>query len=183
MKNQPDIVVVDDFLNNPDNWRELALQQDFKYHPQYHKGRRTEVRFWTEDWHETFETLLNRKITNANYDSNGIFQVCTAEDPLVYHYDLQQWAGALFLSPSAPAETGTSFFRSRLTNARLGEVDDRSFSGGFYDRTQFELIDTIGNVYNRLVLWNAKLIHSANAYNGTNLETGRLFQLFFFDAE
>ena len=52
---------------------------------------------------------------------------------------------------------------------------------GFYDKTKFELVDTAGNVFNRLVLFDAKCIHSANEYFGTNLTNSRLFHLFFFD--
>ena len=39
-----------------------------------------------------------------------------------------------------------------------------------------------GNVFNRLVIFDARLIHSAGDYFGHNIETGRLFQMFFFDA-
>lgn len=52
---------------------------------------------------------------------------------------------------------------------------------GFYDRSKFELVDTAGNVFNRLVLFDAKCIHSANEYFGTNITNSRLFHLFFFD--
>ena len=55
------------------------------------------------------------------------------------------------------------------------------FDGGFYDPTLWEKIDVIGNVYNRLVLWQGDLVHSASCYFGTNIDNGRLFQMFFFD--
>jgi hypothetical protein len=59
---------------------------------------------------------------------------------------------------------------------------ERIFAGGFFDRTRFEEVDRIGNVYNRLVLWNAKMIHAASGYFGQTIANSRLFQLFFFDA-
>ena len=52
----------------------------------------------------------------------------------------------------------------------------------FVDPYPYEMVDTAGNVFNRLVIFDARLIHSAGDYFGHNIETGRLFQMFFFDA-
>jgi hypothetical protein len=60
---------------------------------------------------------------------------------------------------------------------------DIVFKNGFLDPSQFDVVDIVGNVYNRLVLFNAKFIHSASSYFGNSIENGRLFQLFFFDIE
>ena len=54
---------------------------------------------------------------------------------------------------------------------------------GHLDPCDFEVVDVVGNVYNRLVLFNSQMIHAASCYFGNSLETGRLFQLFFFDLE
>ena len=43
------------------------------------------------------------------------FNFCVAQDSLVYHCDTQQYAGMVFLTPDAPPESGTSFYRSILT--------------------------------------------------------------------
>ena len=55
------------------------------------------------------------------------------------------------------------------------------FANGYLDPTEFETVDSVGNVYNRLVLFDSKCIHAATDYFGTCKENGRLFQLFFFD--
>jgi hypothetical protein len=52
---------------------------------------------------------------------------------------------------------------------------------GNLDPSQFERVDTVGNVYNRLILFNSHMIHSASSYFGNSKESGRLVQLFFFD--
>jgi hypothetical protein len=89
----------------------------------------------------------------------------------------------IYLSPIAPFESGTRTHQSKITAAR--HMNDPycqdSFSGGFYDSTKFDIIDSIGNVYNRLVIMDAQQIHSAGNYFGNSKETGRLIQLFFFD--
>jgi hypothetical protein len=185
----PEIVVVDNFYSNPDEVRAIALEQQYAPDIRYHKGQRTSKKFIAQGTKQIFESLLCKKITNwVEYEYNGIFQFCTAEDPLVYHSDVQSYAGAIYLTPDAPVETGTSFYRSKkFKEVRKCHVNDSNygevFMGGFYDKTNFELIDSIGNVYNRLTLWNAKLIHSASQYFGTEKNNSRLFHLFFFDIE
>lgn len=184
----PSFVVVDNFYTDPDSVRRFALSQEFKEHPSYHKGRRTDAVFKFAGLKEQFERILGTKIANWDkYGTNGCFQYCIAGDQLVYHQDTQEYAGVLFLTPDAPPETGTQFFRSKATKKmsapwRTPEFD-MVFKGGFLDRTAFDEVDTVGNVYNRLVLFNSHMIHAATEYFGQTKETGRLFQLFFFDLE
>ena len=183
-------VVHDDFYENPDYVRDFALQQEFIKHPEAHKGARTDDRFFSKNMKEKFEEILGMKILRF-YDNeaycNGVFQYCTAEDDIVYHCDGQDWAGAIYLTPDAPYDTGTSFYASKNNKERhASEVDwngNHPFVGGHYDSTKFDLVDTVGNVYNRLVLWDARLIHAATKYFGQNKNDSRLFHLFFFDIE
>lgn len=185
----PGVIVVDNFYENPDQVRQLALQQSYAPDLRYHKGQRTQKKFLPQGLKEVFESFIGKRITKwVDYEYNGIFQFCTAQDPLVYHSDVQNYAGAIYLTPDAPPESGTSFFRSKqYPNVRKCHISESNypeiFKGGFYDKTKFELIDTVGNVYNRLVLWDARLIHSASQYFGQNKEDSRLFHLFFFDVE
>lgn len=185
----PEIIVVDNFYENPDDIREIALAQEFTPDLRYHKGKRTSKKFLASGTKQMFESLLGRRITNwAEHGYNGIFQYCTPEDALVYHSDVQSYAGAIYLTPNAPVETGTSFFRSkeypdiRKTWYEKGNYEE-IFKGGFYDKTKFELVDNVGNIYNRLVIWDSRLIHSASQYFGTDKYNSRLFHLFFFDIE
>ena len=47
--------------------------------------------------------------------------------------------------------------------------------------TEVEAVDIVGNVYNRIVLFNAKMIHSVTHHFGSETEDGRLIQQFAFD--
>jgi hypothetical protein len=51
------------------------------------------------------------------------------------------------------------------------------------DLTKWELADTVGNVFNRLVLFNSKRFHMSMDYFGDTKDNGRLFQVFFFTTE
>lgn len=182
----PQILVVDDFLLDPDAVREIALAQKFvKTHS---AGLRTLEQFLhLAPYRQEFGRHLGRELTNwDDNDANGRFQCCFASDAIPYHSDSQSYAGVLFLTPDAPIEAGLSFFRGRLTGLRSRSPDPelmrRTFGGGAeFDRTRWEEVDRVANLYNRLVLFDAHLAHGASAYFGDHLENARLFQNFFFN--
>ena len=183
---RPELVIVDDFLVDPDGTRKLALDQVFT--KMGSAGRRSAERFHNEVKPAVFEQLLHRKILDwEEQPINGRFQICTSEDPIVYHSDDQSHAGIIFLTPNAPVEAGLTLVRSRRTGARRPPSDAADLSatfsaGAYFDSTLWETVDKIGNVYNRLVLWDARLIHAASCYFGTRPDDARLFQMFFFNA-
>jgi hypothetical protein len=180
------LVVVDDFLDDPDAVRALALRQTYvKF---VSSGLRSELCFLdVAPYRAAFERSIGRPITGWDDNAaNGRFQYCTADDPVVIHCDSQRWAAVLFLSPDAPFAAGLSLYRSRATGVRRPArhrplMDATLGNGAQYDRTRWEEIDRVGNLYNRLVIWDAEVVHSASAYFGEHLENARLFQVFFFD--
>lgn len=183
---KPSFIVSDNFYKNPDDIRKFALAQEFNHHKDYHKGKRTENTFKFEGLKEQFEKIIGSKIKNWDYyDTNGVFQVCISGDQLVYHTDTQQYAAIIFLTPDAPPQTGTTFYRSKNTKNNKVNIDEHNivFKNGYLDSTEFDVVDVIGNLYNRIVLFDAQLIHAASAYCGNTDINGRLFQIFFFDLE
>lgn len=184
--NKPRLWIIDNFYTDPYAVREFALKQEFEEDLNYYKGNRTKRQFIVPGTKEAFEKIIGRKISNwtETHGMCGRFQYCTAQDDLVYHCDEQTLAGMIYLTPDAPFSCGTSLFAHKDTKFRnendFGNVDVFGQTG-FYDRSKFELVDTAGNVFNRLVLFDAKCIHSANEYFGTNKNNSRLFHLFFFD--
>lgn len=181
-------VIVDNFYKYPNEVRQFALQQEYDtggYGIGY-IGHRTQKQFLFTGLKETFENLLGTNITQwEEHPMNGRFQYCTEGQPLVYHCDDQKWAAVLFLTPNAPYEAGTSFWS--IKNSDIRDKYHADIMLGFregaqnLDKTLFELVDRVGNVYNRLVLFDAGLIHSASEYFGFTKENGRLWQMFFFD--
>lgn len=185
----PSFVVVDNFYQDPYKIREYALNQDFVANIEYHKGKRSvDPKHRFPGLKERFEEILNRKIKNwEHYPVNGCFQYCVAEDKSVYHVDYQEYAGIIYLTPDAPPQCGTSFYRSKKNKQMRVTPNDPNYSTifekGFYDSTQFDLVDVVGNIYNRLILFDSHTIHAAPTYFGQDLHDARLFQLFFFDLE
>lgn len=185
---RPLILVVDDFLDNPDAVRAIALAEPFvKMHS---AGLRTLRQFLhLAPYRERFEHLLGRPLTNwDDNDANGRFQCCFAVDAIPYHSDSQHYAGVLFLTPDAPLEAGLSFLRSHRSGLRRRSTDPllmrQTFGDGAeFDPSRWQTVDRIANVYNRLVLFDAHLAHGASAYFGDRLDNARLFQNFFFNLD
>ena len=178
------LFVVDNFYSNPDAVRSFALSQEFKEDIRWYKGSRTTQPFRTNEHKLAFEKILGVEIPNwEEHGFNGCFQITTAKDPQVYHYDLQKWAGMIYLTPNAPIESGTRLMQSKINGTRHSSEPnvDMAFNGNFYDSTKFDVADSAGNIYNRLVLMDARCIHSAGPYFGATPEDGRLIHLFFFD--
>lgn len=176
--------VVDNFYADPHAVREYALQQEFAPNIKYFKGSRSLDQFSLPGTKQAFENIMGIKI--REWESHGMcgrFQYCTAEDPLVYHHDGQKWAAMVYLTPDAPYHTGTSLFASKngARNTADSSFDQSVFKGGFYDSTKFDLVDSIGNVFNRLFIFDAQCIHAASQYFGQTKEDSRLFHIFFFD--
>ena len=192
-----DIIVVDNFYADPDAVREYAIN-NLEFQPSnYHKGQRATERFILEGTKEKLEEIIGRKIINWNNPAyaNGIFQFCTADQPIVYHIDTQMLAAMVYLTPDAPVSTGTAMYKSKVTGVTGFPGDSRNsqlyvdtFKGlskdlNFYDKTQFEMVDTVGNIYNRLVIFNSSNLHAATEYFGDDIQNARFFHMFFFDVE
>lgn len=188
--------VVDNFYNDPYGVRNFALNQDF-FPGEGAVGHRTRKQFLFEGLREKFENILNKKIPDntedgygwLDYGINGRFQYCEAGTPSVYHCDAQDWAAIVYLTPDAPPQSGTGFFRHKETKIlHSDQINWESGDGAkvfpgntFVDGTPYEPVDIAGNVFNRLIIFDGRLIHSGLNYFGWNKESSRLFHIFFFN--
>mgnify|MGYP003642447533 CR=1 FL=1 len=185
--------IIDDFFENPHKVREYALGQMYWDKGHGGIGWRTRKQFIFEGVKEKIEDTMGCKITNwaEKYGACGVFQsgFCSGNvPPLVYHADEQQWAAMVFLTPNAPFETGTKVVANKKSKIYHTSQSDNIFDyfpqqETFVDGTLFEDVDTFGNVYNRMIIFDGKSIHSSMGYFGHNIETGRLWQMYFFDAD
>jgi hypothetical protein len=81
------------------------------------------------------------------------------------------WAGIIYLSPDAPLYGGLHLWRSTRPEAQYDWMTSAE---------NWEEIDSLGNVFNRLILVRGDMPHSGAGGWGTRLEEGRLYQTFFF---
>ena len=197
IKTQPNIIVLDNFYENPYLLRDYAL--GLKYEPPENHGalgfRCESGRKLLDGTKELFEKLLHATIPDGsnlgewNYSTNGCFQWCNGSTQIVYHCDSQKYAGIVYLTPDAPINCGTSFLRHKKYKLRTSEIFSKNdwydsslnYNEPHLDKTSWEIVDSIGNIYNRLVIFDAQYIHAVTEYFGETINNSRLFQLFFFN--
>jgi len=113
---------------------------------------------------QNIQNIIGRPIKSfSQYEENGRFSLSHRTTPVSLDTKPYQYAGVVFLTPNAPVTAGITMYRSK-TNS-----------------TEVEAVDIVGNVYNRIVLFNAKTIHSVTHHFGSEMEEGRLIQQFAFD--
>lgn len=178
------LIIVDDFYQDPDSVRNFALQQKFDVKGNY-PGIRTQP-FMNDSAKSVISGLVYHAGGNVtkwhDYDGGycGCFQLCTSADRTWIHADsFNTWAAVCYLTPNAPISGGTAIYKHKQS----GEM---SFKGEHHessDITKWDMVDRVGNLYNRLVLYRGDLFHSSIDYFGSGFEDGRLFQTFFFDTE
>jgi hypothetical protein len=201
----PHLVAVDDFFHDPDEIRTLALSQEYEADLRFYKGLRSIQRFLWPHLREEFGRLLGTPVVEwLGHNANGVFQQTSHSDPLVWHHDGQGYAAAVYLTPDAPAGAGTSFWQDRehgcrrspthpLERRRLGSEEAiGAAEATVYNpyniehADNWELVESLAGIYNRLVIWDAKLFHSATSYEKFDdgpSGASRLVQLFFFDID
>ena len=177
-----ELIVVDQFYNDPDDVRRFALQQPFTETGNY-PGART-VSFINESVRSTLQDVLRSGGGNILDIYGGNFQITTAADRTWIHHDgpCGKWAGVLYLTPDAPYTAGTGLYRLKATGEHFTDNREKH-NYPSQDYTKWDLFDRIGNKYNRLILYRSDLFHASLDYFGDNLENGRLFQVFFIETE
>ena len=188
------LLVFDNFYKNPYTIREFALKQS--YHTDtYYPGKRTKP-FATIELKNKIQTLIEPfagKIIEfpTHSGDNGTFQYTTSNDTTWIHIDNENinWAGILYLTPDAPFNSGTTFYKYK--NYIIDETERIIKNDEYNDATRvsgidsknWDVVDQVGNVFNRLILFRSTRFHCSTNYFGKDITDGRLFQVFFFKTE
>jgi Family of unknown function (DUF6445) len=176
----PSLIVVDDFYKDPHAVRYLAMGSKYRRDPKHFEGQRSVERYLFSFVRAEFERLIGMKITHwRKAPHNGVFQQMTSKDPIVYNSGEHDYAAAVYLNPEHDA--GISFWRHKSGVTRLHKKV-RLSKEALTDGAQFHLLDTIAGHYNRLIIWDARLIHSAEPYYDF-IDDPHLSHLFFFDVD
>jgi hypothetical protein len=193
------LIIIDNFYNNAIETRNYILTQDFFVKGNY-PGKRTksyaneELKSIIQKYVEPFGgkitdfPLPKEDGSDSSKIYNGSFQYTTSRDRSWVHIDgYNNWAGVLYLTPDAPLSSGTSFynFYDGTTCARDMQILDnkKEIDRWSQDLTKWKKVDEVGNVFNRLILFNSNRFHMSMDYFGDCKENGRLFQVFFFSTE
>lgn len=191
---QTNLIITDDFYNNPDETRAWVLEQPFDVTGNFPGKRSKPVHEWGIE--ETIAKIVKPAGGNITYFNDAYttaFQYTTAADDSWIHSDgTTTWAGVCYLTPDAPVGGGTGIFRHKETGwefaPRLanGEYDTDAATRtdkDARDYSKWDMTAMVGNVYNRLVLYRGDMFHRSLEYFGNDKYDGRLFQTFFFNTE
>lgn len=186
-------VIVDQFYNDVDDVREFALSQEFSVRGNF-PGQRTRS-FLNESIKSSIQNIIRPfagEVVWWGDDYTGAYQYTIASDRSWIHSDYTtNWAGIVYLTPDAPLSSGTGLFKLKengLRNWKNQEHTDEENANALHnkysqDYTKWEMVDRIGNIYNRLILYRGDIFHVSLDYFGSDKNNGRLFQTFFFNTE
>ena len=186
------LIVIDNFYDNPTEVRNFALKLDYEAHP-HHPGFRTKKQYITDHYDkfkEYFKSFGAIDVIETT-ESSGTFQYNTANDYSWIHTDspvenYEAWAGIVYLSPESPYSAGTGFYKFRDgtilrdESLLLDNVTTIKTYGRNFNTNDWTLVSNVGNIFNRLILFRSDQYHKSMNYFGTDINDGRLIQLFFF---
>ena len=200
------LIVVHDFYSRPFDVRRVALRRKltqcdditgWRTRPYHPRG----IRLLIERKFNATITYWNDDLDDLSF-ANGVFFSALASGPLAervgVHADMpvNEMVLLVYLTPNAPLDSGTSFWRHRRTGLtswpterdakRLGTT--RRALGERLERdskvlNRWEEIDRVGNVFNRALLFQGGVLHSATRHFGCTIGQGRLYQMFHFEGE
>jgi len=164
------LIVIDNFLHDPDRIRFHALSLDFDRIQKSVPGVRSH-RLGGDLQKEVetkLKTALGGEIVWDWTQDSFCFQSCQEGTETWVHVDSQgesqgEWAAVLYLTPNPILDSGTGIYESPDADMNIG----------------------VGNVYNRLVAYRGKVLYHRSILPGfgNTLETSRLTQTFFFDVK
>jgi hypothetical protein len=196
------VIIVDDFYTKPEKVRALALTSDYAdIATTDYPGYASRLRLETETLQSLFGALVGSELNvdKARFTWGG-FRFITEESGKFakVHADVAiDWAGMVYLTPSAPMSAGTAFFRHKETGfespptdrvaralgySDASEFDDKVIRRDKADLSKWEQVARFEPVYNRLILFRGgEFYHAPIGGCGNSPETARLTHSFFFN--
>ena len=195
-----DIIVVDDFLENPDAVREYALKQNFDiYGGKNWPGRDSIDQHGEEEMTKACSDVVGEKLAIKPENKCSYFRHTRIGEigSQHIHFDPNSglvWAGVLYLTPTVHPTGGTKFWKHNATGWEKAPTNEEGAEYGLHshqdmvqflniegkDESRWTELDNIAFKYNRLVMFRPWMWHSNGDWFGTTYEDARLVQLFFF---
>jgi hypothetical protein len=192
------LIVIDDFLGQPEVLRERALHLQYETAGAY-PGRNSTERIKIEGLEEQVSSIVREPLCEPNpLQSHAKCRLTLASDdePGRIHVDPSFWSGILYLSRPEDCRGGTEFYRhvptgtdevprriediNALGYASSSEMSHQILERDGGDRSKWERTMTVPMRFNRLVLLRPWLWHTSGPGFGDSIENGRLVYLMFF---
>lgn len=195
-------IVIDNFYENPDLWREFALDLDF------YKGNRGSWPGLRSDFLHNLNPnlfdLVSKKLmyTLHQYGYTNFLELQTTFQLIEESYG-EGWvhdddphftvAGLIYLNEDAPIGSGTTLYSSQsdfngelyseifMNDVLLANNEEREKHKKYRkeQREHFTPTTIIEHVFNRCIIFDPRTWHSADTFFGKNKNDTRLTQVFF----
>ena len=197
---QPSVIVIDNFYQDPQAVKQLAVNSDYEQPGMSGNkranwaGSRSLVNHHPEGLSQYVSQVLGRQVRALPKKEHGYFRYATPEDrPTSYlHCDVDfdaqghssiDYSLVVYLSESAPEpdKNGTVFFRHKQLSCAGATLKNSSLTAPDQNKPEAWTIESVvGFAWNRAVLFDSALFHTAGAGFGTSKEDARCVQVFYF---
>ena len=191
--------IVDNFFEDPIKIRDYALSQDFLNDTEnswpgkrtnslhiinpklfHHVIRKSLQIFYKDDEQYEYEASMQFQLTDCSYGTGWV------------HADIYNMiTGIIYLNPDNQLSSGTTIYQPKtIGNIPINlDIKQEYFKGTIQNCTQaqnennnqFEETIVIKNKFNRLVLFDSHLYHSADNFIGNDKDSSRLTLIFFIN--
>jgi hypothetical protein len=199
-------ICVDNFFNDPEEVRKFALSLDYAPQPQgVWPGKRTECLseispYFYKIFFQKFFSLSYSKTENLDGRMNLFFALMPPEtvnhiDTGWIHRDSAHYAGLVYLNKNIPLNCGTSIFRKKnyfYDDDKTGDIKSRLYLGSTSDEdidglknhnSNYEETIKFGNIYNRLIAFDAKQFHGIDTFSKDENEPRLTILFFIYDLQ
>jgi hypothetical protein len=195
-------IVIDNFYEEPDLWREYALSQEF-----YKGDRGSWPGLRTKLLHELDQdifrvTLRKLLMVMAQYGYSEFLELQTGFQMIDGTYG-RGWvhdddpklniAGVIYLNKEAPLGSGTTIYKDQndfngdkytemfMDDVLIASPEDRAKYEKYREEqvAHFQKTVTVESVYNRLIIFDTRNWHSAEKFFGDSVDSARLTQVIF----
>lgn len=193
------IVIVDDFLARPHEFRAAALRLSYPPQQGAFPGRNSQERLPLDGLLPEVSRILGEPLRLLDPpQSHAKCRITLAADTsrARVHIDQSHWSGILYLSLPEHCQGGTDFFRHKRTGSERAPLNPAELAAMGYDSIEamhrdiierdtldenaWELTMRVPMRFNRLVLLRPWFWHTAGEGFGDRPENGRLVYLMFF---
>jgi hypothetical protein len=198
-------ICVDEFFSDPLEVRKFALSLEFNKSPANENwpGKRTKPLYdiapaYFENFaSKLFALFYDYRKQHISWNVETYFQMIEPDEYGVFntgwvHQDNHPMAGIVYLTPDMDVDCGTSLFKPKVPGYREKNLDIKREmytkfqpdKAQFYldkvteNNDQFTKVAEFKNQFNRLVAYNATVLHAENKFYGKGHEP-RLTQVFF----
>jgi len=181
------IMVYDNFFHNPDAVRAEALTRDFGHGGSNFPSQKSEPE--TLDYQKVIkkhieEKILGRPITRWPGEYNCCWQYSVSGQLQPIHHDHGLYSAVVYMTPNPELSAGTGLYRHKETQIDTWDPENpATFPTALNtgpDKDTWEQVAFVGNVYNRLIVFNSQHYHKGTGTFGSSKENGRLYCTFFF---